>query len=87
MAAPIVREHFTILADGTVQVTKPLNFEKIRELSETIEIDGKKKCTLSLHYSARFLHFSVIDFLPDIGSVRDFIDVARAIDSRFMSAL
>ncbi|EPB72825.1 cadherin domain protein [Ancylostoma ceylanicum] len=45
VAAPIVREHFSILADGTVTVTKPLNYEKTRELSETIEIDAKKKCT------------------------------------------
>ncbi|KIH49129.1 hypothetical protein ANCDUO_20797, partial [Ancylostoma duodenale] len=58
VAAPIVREHFSILADGTVKVTKPLNYEKTRELSETIEIDGKKKCTIF----ARNLHFSIIDF-------------------------
>ncbi|XGW19739.1 hypothetical protein V3C99_003519, partial [Haemonchus contortus] len=43
VGAPITRDHYSILSDGTVKVTKPLNYEKIHHLTESIQIDSKRK--------------------------------------------
>ncbi|KAK6054080.1 hypothetical protein COOONC_08415, partial [Cooperia oncophora] len=62
-AAPIVREHVTVLPDGTVKVTKPLNFEKTRHLSESVQIDGKRKCEpffFNYTFHAFFFHFDAV---------------------------
>ncbi|VDN19542.1 unnamed protein product [Cylicostephanus goldi] len=73
LAAPIVRDHFTIHSDGTVSITKPLNYEKIRELSEIFEIAGRSKSTFFLEFSIRTpgIDFTLaIDFTFGIGNVR-----------------
>ncbi|VDL70865.1 unnamed protein product [Nippostrongylus brasiliensis] len=46
--APIVREHLTVLGDGTVKVTKPINYETTRHLSVTVQIDGKRRLTIAV---------------------------------------
>uniref|UniRef100_A0A0M3HM81 Cadherin domain-containing protein n=1 Tax=Ascaris lumbricoides TaxID=6252 RepID=A0A0M3HM81_ASCLU len=67
--APIIKEYVTVHSNGSIELTKPLNFELNNEIHFSVQIDGPPKGLFHFRFFFNFKNYLLLSIYTNIYNI------------------